>query len=162
VRPRAFLLVGAALLAGCGSGGKERHDRTFSSAGVPFTFRYPAGFRAHGLSVSLDPRNALVIRRASASELDPDQYLGALRTSFARRGLRATARRERHAGREMGVLAVVVPAASPASGGRGPLHTTSRFFAAGGATWQLECRYADRRAEVVRGCRAALSSLRFR
>jgi hypothetical protein len=162
VRRKAILLVGAALLAGCGGGGKEWHDRTFSSPRVPFIFRYPDAFRARGLSVSLDPRNALVVRRASPRELDPDQYLGALRTSFARRGLRATARRERHAGREMGVLAVVVPAASPASGGHGPLHTTSRFFAAGGATWQLECRYADHRAEVVRGCRAALSSLRFR
>ena len=95
MRRRAILLVGAALLAGCGGGGKARHDRTFSSAGVPFTFRYPDRFRAHALSVSLDPRNALVIRRASARELDPDQYLGALSRSFARRGLRATARPER-------------------------------------------------------------------
>ena len=147
-------------MAGCG--GATHHDRTFSAPRVPFTFRYPDDFRPRGLSVALDPRNALVIRRASARELDPDQYLEALATSFRRRGLRATAWRERQAGREMGVLAVVVPAANPASGGRGPLHTTSRFFAAGGATWQLECRYGDRRAEVARACRAALSSLRFR
>jgi hypothetical protein len=41
VRRKAILLVGAAVFAGCGcgGGGKERHDRTFSSAGVPFTFR---------------------------------------------------------------------------------------------------------------------------
>jgi hypothetical protein len=154
-------LLLAVLVAGCG-GGATHDGRTFSAPRVPFTFRYPDGFRPHGLTVSLDPRNALVVRRASARELDPDQYLEALRASFDRRGLRAEARRERHAGREMGVLAVVVPAANPASGGRGPLHTTSRFFAAAGATWQLECRYGDRRAEVARACLQALSSLRFR
>jgi hypothetical protein len=62
----------------------------------------------------------------------------------------------------MGVLSVVLPASSPAAGGRGALHTTSRFFAAGRGTWQLECRYADRRAAVVRACQEALSSLSFR
>ena len=70
-------------------------------------------------------------------------------------------RRERHSGRDMGVLAVDVPASNPAAGGRAPLHTTSYFFAGGGGTWQLECRAATRRAEVGRACRQALATLRF-
>ena len=165
---RSALLVALVLaLAGCG-GSSTPVERTLRAPRLPFTFRYPAAFHAGAprqgpvyAVVGLDTRDALAVRRTSAQELDPDQYLAGLRAGFARQGLRATERRERHAGRDMGVLAVEVPASNPAAGGRTALHTTSWFFAGGGGTWQLECRAAGHRAEVDRACRLALATLRF-
>jgi hypothetical protein len=170
VRRSALTLALAAAvvgLAGCGGSGHP-DQRTLHASRLPFTFRYPAAFHASAPQrgpifalVAVDPRDALAVRRTSERELDPDQYLAGLRAAFARQGLRATERRERHAGREMGVLSVDVPATNPAAGGRTALHTTSYFFAAGGGTWQLDCRAAARRAEVGRACQLALSTLRI-
>jgi hypothetical protein len=165
VRPSAVLLAAVALaLAGCGGGSDRKRtprEPRWSSPQFPFTFSYPRGFRSNATAVALDPRNALVVRRTSDHELDPDQYLAALKASFVRQGLRPLARTERHAGRDMGVLVIDIPASSPAAGGRGPLHTTSYFFAGGGGTWQLECRASTRRAQVDRACRDGVDSLRF-
>jgi hypothetical protein len=154
-------------LAGCGAAGKPA-QRTLQAPRLPFSFRYPAAFHASAprqgpvlAAVALDSRDALAVRRVSPRELDPDQYLARLRAGFAGRGLRVSERRERHSGRDVGVLSVDVPASNPAAGGHGALHTTSYFFAGGDATWQLECRAADQRAEVARACRLALSTLRF-
>src|SRR6185436_7144280 len=160
VRRRAALAAAAAVLvAGCGGSSKPA-QRTLHAQRLPFTFSYPPAFRATApaqgpiyAQVALGPRDALAVRRTSARELDPDQYLDGLRAGFARQGLVVVQRRERHSGRDMGVLAVDVPASNPAAGGRTPLHTTSYFFAGGGGTWQLECRAASRRAEVGRACR---------
>jgi len=164
---RSALLAAVLALAGCGGSAKPA-ERTLHAPRLPFTFDYPVAFRATAPAqgpilalVALDPRDALAVRRTSASELDPSQYLEGLRAGFARQGLRATLRRERHAGRDMGVLSVDVPASNPAAGGAGPLRTTSYFFAGGGGTWQLECRSATRRPEVDRACAHALSTLRF-
>ena len=169
MRPRAALAAAAALLALAGCGGSSKPaQRTLHAQRLPFTFSYPPAFRASApaqgpiyAQVALDARDALAVRRTSARELDPDQYLDGLRAGFVRQGLVVVQRRERHSGRDMGVLAVDVPASNPAAGGRTPLHTTSYFFAGGGGTWQLECRAASRRAEVGRACRPALASLRF-
>jgi hypothetical protein len=170
VRRSALTLVLAAVivgLVGCGGSGSS-DDRTLQAPRLPFTFRYPAAFHASAPQrgpilalVALDRRDALAVRRTSERELDPEQYLAGLRAGFARQGLHATQRRERHAGRDMGVLSVDLPGTNPAAGGRTALHTTSYFFAGGGGTWQLECRAAARRAEVGRACRMALSTLRF-
>jgi hypothetical protein len=170
VRRSALTLVLAAVivgLVGCGGSGSS-DERTLQAPRLPFTFRYPAAFHASAPQrgpilalVALDRRDALAVRRTSERELDPEQYLAGLRAGFARQGLHATQRRERHAGRDMGVLSVDLPATNPAAGGRTALHTTSYFFAGGGGTWQLECRAAARRAEVGRACRMALSTLRF-
>jgi hypothetical protein len=165
-RSAAVLLVAAAVVAGCGEEKRGDAGHTFADPALPFTFRYPDGFTATtpdrggvlGL-VALDPRNALAVRRTSTRALDPDQYLGSLRSDFARQGFRVTERREQHAGQQMGVLSFTIPASHPAAGGRGDLRTTSYFFAAGGRTWQLECRSANRRADVERACVTALSSL---
>jgi hypothetical protein len=168
VRRSVVVVVAVALLAaGCGGASKHaRVDRTFSEPQLPFTFRYPNGFRvstpAQGsvlALVALDVRNALAIRRTSTRALDPDQYLGSLRADFARQGFRVAQRREEHAGQQMGVLSFTIPASNPASGGRSDLRTTNYFFTAGGRTWQLECRSADRRAAVDRACAGAVSSL---
>jgi hypothetical protein len=169
VRRSAACLLAALVLAGCGDETKRaRTDRTLTDPQLPFTFRYPDGFRATTSDrggvlalVALDPRNALAIRRTSTRGLDPDQYLGTLRADFARQGFRVTERREQHAGQQMGVLSFTIPASHPAAGGRGDLRTTSYFFTAGGRTWQLECRSANRRAAVERACATALSSLHF-
>jgi hypothetical protein len=170
VRRSALTLALAAVgmgLVGCGGSGNS-DERTLQASRLPFTFRYPAGFHASAPQrgpilalVALDTRDALAIRRTSERELDPAQYLAGLRAGFARQGLHASQRRERHAGRDMGVLSVDLPATNPAAGGRTALHTTSYFFAGGGGTWQLECRAAGHRAEVGRACRMALSTLRF-
>jgi hypothetical protein len=167
VLPRAAVALAAALvLAGCG-GKSQPPSSTLHAPRLPFTFQYPKGFRASAPGagavlalVALDPRDALAVRRTSTRELDPDQYLTGLRAAFASQGLRAIERHERHSGRDMGVLAVDVPASNPAAGGAA-LHTTSYFFAGGGGTWQLECRAASRTAAVARACRLALSTLRF-
>jgi hypothetical protein len=170
VRRSALTLALAAVVAGlvgCGGSGNP-DERTLHASRLPFTFRYPAAFHASAPQrgpilalVALDVRDALAVRRTSERELDPAQYLAGLRAGFARQGLHATQRRERHAGRDMGVLSVDLPATNPAAGGRTALQTTSYFFAGGGGTWQLECRTAARRAEVGRACRMALSTLRF-
>ena len=170
VRRSAVLALAAVLLAaGCGGTTKRASvDRTFSAPGLPFTFRYPDGFRVSvpaqgsvlGL-VALDPRNALAVRRTSTRALDPDQYLGSLRADFARQGFRVVQRREQHAGQQMGVLSFAIPASHPAAGGRGALRTTSYFFTAGRRTWQLECRSAERRVAVDRACAEAVSSLQI-
>jgi hypothetical protein len=170
VRRSAAAWVAVALvLAGCGGASKQAStDRTFSTPALPFTFQYPDGFRASAArqgnalaTVAFDPRNGLAIRQTSSRELDPDQYLAGLRADFQRRGLRVTERREQHAGQQMGVLAFVIPGRIAGAAGL-PLRSTNYFFAGGGRTWQLECRYADRRAEVDRACQEALSTLRFR
>jgi hypothetical protein len=167
---RRFVPVAAALaLAGCGGESKQAStDRLFSTPALPFTFRYPDGFRATARPqgsalavVALDQRNGLALRRTSSRELDPDQYLAGLRADFERRGLRVSERREQHAGQQMGVLAFEIPGPIAGAGGP-PLHSTNVFFAGGGRTWQLECRWVDRRAQVQRACGEALSSLRFR
>jgi hypothetical protein len=162
-RSAAFVAVVALALAGCGGGdGKRAHqDRTWSSPQFPFTFRYPDGWRSNATGVALGPRDALVVRKTSDHALDPDQYLAALRASFVKHGLRPVARTERHAGRDMGVLVIDLPPATPAAGGRGALHTTSYFFAGGGGTWQLECRAATRGPQVARACREGVDTLRF-
>ena len=170
MRRSALTLALAAVVAGlvgCGGSGNS-DERTLHAPRLPFTFRYPPAFRASAPQrgpilalVALDPRDALAVRRTSERELDPEQYLAGLRAGFARQGLRATQRRERRAGRDVGVLSVDLPATNPAAGGRTALHTTSYFFAGGGGTWQLECRAAARRVEVGRACRMALSTLRF-
>jgi hypothetical protein len=170
VRRSALTLALAAVvvgLVGCGGSGNP-DERTLHAPRLPFTFRYPAAFHASAPQrgpilalVALDPRDALAVRRTSERELDPEQYLGGLHAAFARQGLHATQRRERHAGRDMGVLSVELPATNPAAGGPTALRTTSYFFAGGGGTWQLECRAAARRPEVGRACRMALSTLRF-
>ena len=168
MRRRTLALAGVVVgLVGCGGSGNQ-DERTLHALRLPFTFRYPAAFHASAPQrgpifalVALDPRDALAVRRTSERELDPEQYLAGLRAGFARQGLNATQRRERHAGRDVGVLSVDLPATNPAAGGRTALHTTSYFFAGGGGTWQLECRAAARRAEVGRACRMALSTLRF-
>jgi hypothetical protein len=162
-------MAAAVLLVGCGGGGAHGPlPPALHASRLPFTFRYPKGFRARAPAtgpvlalVALDPRDALAVRRTSTRELDPDQYLAGLRAGFARQGLHPAQRRERHAGRDMGVLAVDVPATNPAAGGGSPLHTTSYFFAGGGGTWQLECRSAGHTAAIARACRLALSTLRF-
>lgn len=169
-RSGALALAAAALLvAGCGGDAKRGDSgRTLADPALPFTFRYPAAFRATTRDrgsvlalVALDARNALAVRRTSARALDPDQYLASLREDFERQGFKVTERREEHAGQQMGVLGFTIPASNPAAGGRGDLRTTSYFFTAAGRTWQLECRSAARRPAVDRACATALSSLRI-
>ena len=154
-------------LAACG-GDTQRADagRALAGPALPFTFRYPSTFRADTAdrdgvlaTVALDARDAIAVRQTSDRALDPDQYLGSLRASFARQGLNVAGRREDHAGRRMGVLSLTIPAGHPGAGGRGPLRTTSYFFTAAGRTWQVECRSARRAAEVRRACATALRSL---
>jgi hypothetical protein len=167
-RSAAAAFAAALALAGCGGGKHGPPPPTLHAPRLPFTFQYPNDFRPSAPAagpvlalVALDPRDALAVRRTSTRELDPDQYLAGLHAAFVHQGLRVVERRERHSGRDMGVLAVDVPASNPAAGGGARLHTTSYFFAGGGGTWQLECRATSRAVAVARACRLALGTLRF-
>jgi hypothetical protein len=163
-------VVLALSLAACGASvsvdekGVSVNSKTYDVAALPFTFKYPVdfqegtdasirGFRfARGL-VGLQGTESyiLVLRNDSSRE----KTIAELQREAATSGAQATMR-EKHSG--MPMLKAVLPDTDPK--GR---HGVQYAFAAGGATWLIQCVAEDaQREKIDAACTRAIGSLQLR
>lgn len=170
----AFALLGALVLAACGSGDGSSGDRTdarrFQAPDVAFTFEYPPSMRQSDRDsgderarISPEPGdldNALKVSQVSGREETLSRYVERSRQQLSRRVGGVDLEIERHRDIEMGLLSYGNP--TKVDGRRTRLESQAYYFVGGGRTWRLECLSTSEREPQIRAaCRQALDTIRF-
>ncbi|HEY8640268.1 MAG TPA: hypothetical protein VIL53_07155 [Solirubrobacterales bacterium] len=187
---RSILALAAVALpvSGCGGGSDSAHPArtakgstvqtgsTFRAADVGFTFQIPRGFKqvdepndgkalASVTPAPGDVNNGLKIRKTADQELPFLSYAGKLRAQFEQQLATKVSERTQTVGAlKLGILEWRRAYTKTDLGQEKTvmLHSTSYFFAGDGKTWQLECLSSqDHRSDIDRGCRQAISSIKF-